>query len=240
MKRIGLWMMMIAAYGCVSAQQLPENSSVTEREAKAVYHLTFADSLETAGAFQGAALVYKMVAELYPNSSYYADAVRNLAHLYVNPFNTARNDSLALYWFTKHLEIQWLLRGERSRSVIISSLIRERLQFSGAENRRLRVVDSLTSIARIQLAEMNAQSKKIAELTSDLEQTDNDLHILLEYQKNPTVARRDSLSAGNVAVQKFAEASSGEQARKNAEQTSDQLRKLREIDLRALQRRVKR
>ncbi len=240
MKKVVLFALMIALSGCGSAAYIPEKNAVSGREAKGEYHLSFADSLETAGAFQGASLVYTMVAELYPNTMYYANAVRNLAHLYINPFNTARNDSIALYWFTKHLELSWLPRGERARSVIIASLIRERMQFSSVVNRRLNMIDSLTSLARIQAAELNAQSKKIAELSSDLEQTDNDLHILLEFQKNPTVARRDSLNVGGTDVQKFAEAADAQQARKNAEQTSDQLRKLREIDLRALQRRAKR
>ena len=240
MKKIVLCALIIALGGCISSSNVSDNNTISERESKAEYHLSFADSLETAGAFQGASLVYKMVAELYPNSTYYANAVRNLGHLYINPFNTARNDSIALYWFTKHLEISWLPRGERARSVIISSMIRERMQLSSISNRRLNMIDSLSSLARIQSAELNAQSKKIAELTSDLEQTDNDLHILLEFQKNPTVARRDSLNTGSPDVQKFAEAANIQQDRKNAEQTSEQLRKLREIDLRALQRRAKR
>jgi hypothetical protein len=240
MKTIIVCALMFALGGCGSSAQVHENKASDERETNAEYHLAFADSLETAGAFQGASLVYKMLAELYPNSIYYASAVRNLGHVYVNPFNTARNDSIALYWFTKHLEIPWLLRGERARSVIISSMIRERLQFNAVNHRRQDVIDSLTSLARIQSAEVNAQSKKIAELTSDLEQTDNDLRILLEFQKNPTVARRDSLSGVSPDVQRFAEAADVQQARKSAEQTNEQLRKLREIDLRALQRRAKR
>lgn len=240
MKNMVMCAMMVVFGGCASTSNVSDNKQGSERESKAEYHLNFADSLETAGAFQGASLVYKMVAELFPNSIHYANALRNLGHLYVNPFNTARNDSIALFWFTKHLEISWLPRGERARSVIISSLIRERMQFNSLNNRRQTVIDSLSSLARIQAAELNAQSKKIAELTSDLEQTDNDLHILLEFQKNPTVARRDSLTRANPNVQKFAEAASVEQDRKSAEQTSDQLRKLREIDMRALQRRAKR
>lgn len=236
-----MMVLMLALYGCGSSARMSQNTAVNEREGKAEYHLSFADSLETAGAFQGASLVYKMVAELFPNSAYYANAVRNLGHLYISPFNSVRNDSIALYWFTKHLEISWLPRGERSRSVIVASMIRERMQFSSLDNRKVNMIDSLTSLARIQAAELNAQSKKIADLTSDLEQTDNDLHILLEFQKNPTVARRDSLNVvGSANVQRFAEAADAQEARKNTEQTSDQLRKLREIDLRALQRRTKR
>jgi hypothetical protein len=232
--------MLLSLLGSARSGYPDANSKGTEGEGKAEYLLNFADSLETAGAFQGAALVYKTVTELFPNSEYYSSAVRNLAHLYINPFNSARNDSVALFWFTKHLEISWLPRGERARSVIISSLIRERMQFSAVERRKVRAIDSLSSITRIQAAELSAQSKRIAELSAELEQTDNDLHILLEFQKNPTVARRDSLATGSATMQKIAEAAEVEQARKNAEQTSDQLRKLREIDLRALQRRAKR
>ena len=211
------------------------------KESHADYHLQFADSLETAGSFQGASLVYKMVAELFPNTPHYANAVRNLGHLYINPFNPTRNDSIALHWFTKHLEITWLPRGERTRSVIISSMIRERMQVSKVDRRQTNIIDSLSSLARIQSAELNAQSKKIAELTSDLAQTDNDLQILLEFQKNPTVARRDTLNtSSNPNLQKLADATETPQARKKNDQSTDQLQKLREIDLRALQRRTKR
>ena len=212
----------------------------TDEQSRAEYHLTFADSLETAGAFQGASLVYKMVAELYPHTMYYANAVRNLGHAYVNPFNSARNDSVALYWFTKHLEIAWLPRGERTRSVIIAALIRDRLQSGTFNGLRTSVVDSLRSLARIQSAELHAQAGKIAELTSELEQTDNDLQILLEYQKGQRIARKDSINGGGSSSQKLAEASVVQQARKRTDQPNDQLEKLREIDLRALQRRTKR
>lgn len=226
--------------GFASVAQAQSAKNPSERETKAEYHLSFADSLETAGAFQGASLVYKMVVELYPNSVYYAEAVRSLGHLYINPFNTARNDSIALYWFKKHLEIPWLQRGERSRSVIVSSLVRERLKSNTTDSRRADVIDSLSQLARIQAAEIAAQSKRIAELRSDLEQTDTDLHILLEFQKNPIVTRRDSLAASSTTLQRLAEATDSQQERKNVEQSNEQLRKLREIDLRALQRRSKR
>jgi hypothetical protein len=236
---IGVGLVLIALGGCATSGSAPETPAMSEREAKAEYHFAFADSLETAGAFQGAALVYKMVAELYAGTEHYANAIRNLGMLYINPFNAARNDSIALYYFTKHLEIPWLPRSERSRSVIIASMIRERMQFNSLDARRTRAIDSLSSLARIQAAELNAQSKKIAELTADLEQTDNDLQILLELQKSSDLARRDSILAANPALQKFAEATEVQQARRAQEQT-EQLRKIREIDLRALQRRAKR
>jgi hypothetical protein len=238
-KMVGVGLMLVVLGGCAARGSAPETSTMSEREAKAEYHFAFADSLETAGAFQGAALVYKMVAELYTGTEHYANAIRNLGLLYINPFNAARNDSVALYYFTKHLEIPWLSRGERARSVIIASLIRERMQFNAVDSRRVRAIDSLSSLARIQAAELNAQSKKIAELTADLEQTDNDLQILLELQKSSDISRRDSILAANPALQKFAEATEVQQARRAQEQT-EQLRKIREIDLRALQRRAKR
>lgn len=220
---------------------LAQAGEKTEQEIRAEYHLHFADSLETAGAFQGAILVYKMVAELYPNTTYYASAVRNLGHLYVNPFNSAANDSIALYWFARHLEISWLPRGERTRSVIISSLIRERMAVASNEAKRLQMIDSLTTVSRIQASELELRSKKIADLQSELEQTDNDLQILLEFQKNPGVARQDTLNrTASTNAQRIAEASDLQQSKDRTKQSADQLQKLREIDLRALQRRTRR
>jgi hypothetical protein len=239
MKRLLLLIVLCVLVAHLPASGMPDDGQ--DKESQADYHLQFADSLETAGSFQGAALVYKMVAELFPNSQHYANAVRNLGHLYINPFNPTRNDSIALYWFTRHLAITWLPRGERTRSVIISSMIRERMQVSSVDNRKSSIIDSLTSLARIQSAELNAQSKKIADLTSDLAQTDNDLQILLEFQKNPTVARRDTLNTStNLNLPKIAEATDSPQVRKKSDQSTDQLQKLRDIDLRALQRRTKR
>jgi hypothetical protein len=212
-----------------------------EDDQKAEYQLRFADSLETAGAFQGAALAYRMVAELYPNTMHYANAVRNLGHLYINPFNATHNDSIALYWLTKHLEISWLPRGERTRSVIVSSMIRERMQVTTIDNMLIQTIDSLATVARIHTSELSAQAKKIESLQSELEQTDNDLQILLEFQKNPSVAKRDSLNqTANSGVQKFAEAADAQQSKERVKQSNEHLQKLREIDLRALQRRTKR
>lgn len=216
-----------------------EDENVTSAES----HLAFADSLETAGSFQGAALVYKMIAELYPQSAEYATAVRNLGHLYVNPFNTARNDSVALYWFRKHLEIPTLIKAERRRSVILASLIRDRMQGAFLRDRRDFLIDSLATLARIQESELNTQAAKIAELTSELYQTDTDLQILLDYQKKPVIAKQDPPKIIKASGQKIA--AKPPQAKKKPEllsavQSGDQLQKLREIDLRALQRRAKR
>jgi hypothetical protein len=172
---------------------------------------------------------------------YYADAVRNLGNVYINPFNSARNDSIALYWLTKHLEISWLPRGERTRSVILSSMIRERMQVTAVDNKRLNAIDSLATLVRVQASELDGQSQKITSLQSELEQTDNDLRILLEFQKNPSLARRDSLNqSASSGVQKFADAAEAQQSKERTRQSNEQLQKLREIDLRALQRRTKR
>ena len=120
-------------------------------------------------------------------------------------------------------------------------MIRERMQVSSVDNRKSSIIDSLTSLSRIQSAELIAQSRKIADLTSDLAQTDNDLQILLEFQKNPTVARRDTLNtSASPNSPRIAEATDSPQIRKKTDQSTDQLQKLRDIDLRALQRRTKR
>jgi hypothetical protein len=125
--------------------------------------------------------------------------------------------------------------------VIISSLVRERMNVTNVETKRLQVIDSLTTVSRIQASELELRAKKIAELQSELEQTDNDLQILLEFQKNPTVARQDTLNRPTTLnAQKIAEAADLQQSKDRSKQSADQLQKLREIDLRALQRRTKR
>jgi hypothetical protein len=227
-------------FGCSSALTSAEGDRLTDAERKAQYQLTFADSLENSRAYLGAATVYKVVVELYPNTPYYAEAVRGLAYLFMNPFNSARNDSIALYWFTKHLEIQSLPRAERSRSLIVASMLRDRMQIAAQNARKNQIIDSLSAVARIQAMELDVKTKKIADITADLEQTDNDLRILLDFQRNPTVSRRDSEGILGSDSQRIAEVDEVEQARRAAEQTNEQLRKLREIDLRALQRRAKR
>ncbi len=206
-------------------------------------HLAFADSLETAGSFQGAALVYKMIAELYPQSAEYASATRNLGFLYVNPFNPSHNDSIALYWVRKHLEIPTLLRAERRRAVVFSSLVRDRMQRAFGKDRRDALVDSLTILIRMQEAELTVQAETIDELKSDLDQTDLDLQILLDHQKKPAVVKHEAVKPIKQPAQKIADRLPS--AKKKPElisgtQSGDQLQKLREIDLRALQRRAKR
>ncbi len=206
-------------------------------------HLAFADSLETAGSFQGAALVYKMIAELYPQSPEYATAVRNLGHLYVNPFNPTRSDSIALFWVRKHLEIPTLVRAERRRSVILASLIRDRRLGVFSKDRRDYLIDSLTSLSRNQELQLRSQGEKINQLTSELYQTDIDLQVLLDYQKESPVSTKAAVVPAKSVKQKPAPKTLA--ARENPEAITasrhdDELQKVREIDLRAVQRRAKR
>lgn len=205
-------------------------------------HLAFADSLETAGSFQGAALVYKMIAELYPQSPEYATAVRNLGHLYVNPFNPTRSDSIALFWVRKHLEIPTLVRAERRRSVILASLIRDRMLGVFSKDRRDYFIDSLTSLSRNQESQLRSQNEKINQLSSELYQTDIDLQVLLDYQKQSPVSTKavvPTKSAKQKPAPKTLPARENPEAI-TASRHDDELQKVREIDLRAVQRRAKR
>ncbi len=161
-------------HGCKTTSPVSVSS-----EDLAEYHMRVADSLEAASALREAALEYKLVAELYPTTSHYPNAVRNTALLYSNPTNPAGDDSLSLEWFQTYLTLT-IPREERVKAEIYVTMLERINDLRREMNRRSLSIDSLQSVARKQAGDMAARSKKIQELEAELKKTTVELQNLRE------------------------------------------------------------
>ncbi len=148
-------------------------------EARAEYHMRLADSLESVQMLKEAALEYKLVAELYPTTSYYPAAVRNTALLYSNPANPAVDDSLSLQWFQTYLTLP-ISRDERVKAEIYVTMLKRINDLRRELNRRAAAVDSLQAIARRQSGDLAARAKRVQELEAELKKTTVELERLRE------------------------------------------------------------
>lgn len=148
-------------------------------ESRAEYHMRMADSLETASSLREAALEYKLVAELYPKTSQYPNAVRNTALLYSNPSNPEIDDSLALQWFRTYLTLP-IPRKERVKAEIYVAMLKRLTVLRNDINRRSAIIDSLQTVTRKQPIDFTGRSKRIQELEWELKQTKDELERLRE------------------------------------------------------------
>jgi hypothetical protein len=171
-----IWSLIIVAV-CALASCRPSSNAERDAEGRAEYHMRVADSLESASALQEAALEYKLVAELYPKSSYYASAVRNTALLYSNPANPAVDDSLSLQWFQTYMTLP-IGREERVKAEIYVTMLKRITSLRNELNRRLGASDSLQMVTKRMAADLQAKSKRLQDVEADLKQTTVELQRL--------------------------------------------------------------
>jgi hypothetical protein len=143
------------------------NNTLTPEEL-AVDHIVQARLLEAEGRWHEAATEYSLVADLYPESSYYETAVRKAAALFSHPDNDGVTDSTALRWLQEYSTLP-LNDGERSMLEthirILSELktVRELLQVQTA------LTDSLSEVSQKQLEDLIDGEKRIRRLEEDLQ-----------------------------------------------------------------------
>ncbi len=164
----------LALAGCASSYVGDEDS-----ERRAAYHMHLADSLEALNALQQAALEYRLVAELYPTTSHYPNAVRNTALLFSNPANPAIDDSVALHWFGAYLDLP-IPREERVKAEIYVTMLKRIMTLRAELNRRSGVIDSLTQASRRQSTDLSARNKRIQDLEAELKKMNLELQNLRE------------------------------------------------------------
>lgn len=148
-------------------------------EARAEYHMAIADSLESLQMLRDAALEYKLVAELFPNTSHYSEAVRNTALLYSNPANPAADDSLSLQWFQTYLTLP-ISRDERVKAEIYVTMLKRITTLRRELSHRAALIDSLHVVARKQSTDLAARTRRVQELESELKKTLSELERLRE------------------------------------------------------------
>jgi hypothetical protein len=150
-----------------------------EAEAEAHRQIELARTLESSSQLREAAHEYSIVAEQFPNTSAYPNAVRKAAYLYAYPPNPGRNDSVALHWLDAYLSLS-LSTQERETGTLLSALVERSRSLRDELARHTDVTDSLTAIIRRQSATLSALVKKSQEMESELQQTASELKKLKE------------------------------------------------------------
>ncbi|MBI5471629.1 MAG: hypothetical protein HY961_04730 [Ignavibacteriae bacterium] len=139
--------------------------------------MQLADSLERAQALREAALEYRLVAELYPTTSHYVEAVRKSALLHSSPSNPYRSDSTSLYWFRKYVSLP-ISREERSAAEVYVFMLEQMAIQQNSIKTIEMMVDSLQAALRKQSAELASKGKKVQDLEADLKRTTTELQNL--------------------------------------------------------------
>jgi uncharacterized coiled-coil protein SlyX len=150
-----------------------------DSETRARHHMLLGDSLEVSSDFAGAVLEYRIVAELYPHTSFYPAAIRKAAVLTLHPNNPSANDSVARYWFAEYLRIVPPSQGRSLAETIVHLLDRiQSLHMATADQDSS--IDSLATVVRKQTAELSSRSKQIGTLEAELKQAYEELRKLRE------------------------------------------------------------
>lgn len=153
-----------------------------DSEALAKLHMHVADSLARASRFQDAALEYGIVAELYPQTSFYPAALRDAAFLHLHPDNDSANDSTALYWFNAYLTAAPPSPERRTVEVCVHLLDRIRTLRQSLTLQKT-VSDSLAAVAKRQTGEiltLSSQAKQAQGLEAELKKVNEELQKLRE------------------------------------------------------------
>jgi len=111
----------------------------------AANHMRMADSLLKKSAIRKAAHEYTIVAEEYPNTTYYPEAVYNSAVLYSSPLNKTPDDSASLHWFRVYLTLPISDKDKEKANTYISMLERI-VQLRRELAHRAMLSDSLSAI----------------------------------------------------------------------------------------------
>ena len=114
------------------------------------------------------------MAEHYPGTSPYRDAVRKAALIYCDPLNPAANDSIALYWLGVYGRMKLTMDEERMVRDITALLqrvktLRQRI------SRGATTTENLNSEAKKRTATLNSQARRIQELEEELQRTNQEL-----------------------------------------------------------------
>lgn len=168
-----------AALTCIVAACGPSSNADYDAESRAEYHMNVADSLEASSSLREAALEYKLVAELYPKTSHYPNAVRNTALLYSSPSNPGVDDSLSLQWFQTYLTLG-ISREEKVKAEIYVTMLKRLTSLRKEINRRSGIIDSLQNVTRRQSGDLTSRNKRVQELETELKKTTFELEKLRE------------------------------------------------------------
>ena len=142
-------------------------------------HMHLGETLEQRSMLREATFEYTLVAELYPSSEHYPEAVRRSALLFSNPDNPAYSDTASNYWFERYLKLPL----EEDERALVTRLIKEQRVTSALRAERARtatVADSLQGVVRKQGADAAVRIKRIQDLETELARINQELKQLRE------------------------------------------------------------
>lgn len=162
--------------------------SMRSPESVAVALFNRADSLEQQLAIRSAAETYGTIADQYPQSSVYPQAVRKAALLTATELNIARKDSLALRWFAAYLALP-TRKEEREVAQVCYSLLQRMRVLQEEMMKRSGAADSLGGVVRRLGTTMSAEQRRIADLEAELSQVQGELRRLKEIDMKLSKSR---------------------------------------------------
>lgn len=158
-------------------------------DARAQRSLQTADSLDRANSLAEASLAYALIAEQYPGTPSGQTAACNAALLYSDPMNSAANDSIALFWFTRCSRMQ--VQGTNGRTVRVASSLFDRIRILRDESVRLAASnDALSAQTKRLNGTVGNQSKRIQDLEQELRRTGKELKSLKEVDLRMSRSRQ--------------------------------------------------
>lgn len=164
-----------------------DESKLVESDARRKFEL--ARTLESSSNFREAAHEYLIVAESYPGSDIWPQAVRKTAVLHADPHNPGRNDSLALRWLGVYAVLS-TSPAEKDLIQATTAAITWRVEVEQLLERQRRTADSLSGVVRRLSSSLAAQSRQSEDLEVRLRKTADELKKLKEIDVRTSRKKR--------------------------------------------------
>jgi cell division septation protein DedD len=148
---------------CVSQMRGSESESAL----KAREYMERAAALEKAEAYRQAAKEYAMVAEQYPSTSYYKQAVWKAALLNIHPANPEIDYNEGLRWLNVYLK-QPLSPAEKEFATVYVSMVEHINDLQAQLSSMVEERDKLLEITQKQSSEIESETKRRKELEAEL------------------------------------------------------------------------
>ncbi len=145
-----------------------------DRESDVRLKMQAADSLAAADSLHSAALAFEAIAEEYPFSPLYPDAVLRAAVLSSHPNNAEPDDSTALLWLDHYVMLPVTVEEKQRAEMEIALLTRLQASEDSMAGRQDEL-DSLRILARAQSSELQNRLTRIHELEAQVKQTNDEL-----------------------------------------------------------------
>ncbi len=167
---------LVVMLGGCSVQEAEQGSA---ERSPADRHMMLAETLERQSLLREATFEYTLVAELYPTSEHYPNAVRRAALLFSNPENPVCSDTAASFWFDQYLKLSLPFEERELVTRYLTEQKYTKLLRADITKRAL-IADSLQTVIRRQATDLANRSRRIQELEADLARVSQELKRLRE------------------------------------------------------------